>query len=156
MEIRERLLTLKLIVEFVGKHIEKYIPEYAKQGDAGFDLRADIKDGILLEPGETVTFGTGMKFQIEEGYEIQIRSRSGLAAKNKVVILNSPGTIDANYRGEVGAIMTNHGREPFLIEPNMRVCQAVVNKIETVSLREGVVPNNTDRGAGGYGSTGLK
>jgi dUTP pyrophosphatase len=129
-------------------------PEYQSEGAAGADLRARLDAPIALEPGATVVVPTGIRIQLPPGYEAQVRSRSGLAARHGVACLNSPGTIDSDYRGEIGVILHNHGAEPLSIADGDRIAQLVVAPVSrarfvvTDSLRE------TERGAGGFGSTG--
>jgi len=131
---------------------EKLIPKIAKPGDAGYDLMSNF-GGIILQPGETVLVSTGIKMEIPIGYEAQIRPRSGLALKHGITVLNSPGTIDSGYRGEVGVILHNAGEDLFEIEKYDRIAQMVINKIEQPIIVVGKV-DSTDRGAGGFGSTG--
>ena len=131
---------------------EKLIPKNAKPEDAGYDLMAN-NGGIILQPGETTLIGTGIKIQIPIGYEAQIRPRSGLAIKHGITILNSPGTIDSGYRGEIGIILHNAGKDLFEIEKYDRIAQMVINKIEQPTIIVGKV-DTTDRGTDGFGSTG--
>jgi dUTP pyrophosphatase len=148
------------------------LPEYKSKGAAGFDLRAYIDAGdelktmmgitnngrnsITLHYGDQVIIRTGLKIAIPEGYELQIRPRSGLAAKNGITLTNSPGTIDSDYRGEVMIIVLNTSREPFVIQHGDRICQAVVNKVEQALFEEVESVDETERGEGGLGSTGVK
>jgi len=131
---------------------EKCIPEQMSDGAAGFDLKA-MNGGIRLLPGETTLISAGIKMQIPQGYEAQIRPRSGLALKYGITVLNSPGTIDSDYRGEIGVILHNTSKEFFEIEKYDRIAQMVINKIEQPKLIIGKV-NETNRGTGGFGSTG--
>jgi dUTP pyrophosphatase len=133
---------------------KEFIPVYSSDFAAGADVRAAIKEEKVLEPGESMLVPTGLRFAIPPGYEIQVRPRSGLALKNQITVLNSPGTIDADYRGEVGVILINHGKKPFVIAPGMRIAQIVlaqVAKAEFVIEKDLV---NTSRGEGGFGHTG--
>lgn len=132
------------------------IPQYAHQGDAGMDVRSTID--YLLDPGETKLIPTGLKCIIPEGYEIQMRSRSGLSLKEGLICLNSPGTIDSNYRGEIGVILHNSSDGPRNISIGDRIAQLVVNelpKVEVLEVTEDEFNNySTTRGEGGFGSTG--
>lgn len=135
-------------------------PEYAKKSDSGFDLRAFIDEPIILKPLERTLVPTGLYFEIPEGYEIQVRPRSGLAAKHGITVLNTPGTIDAGYRGELKVILINLSTENFTIESGERIAQAVftnvANSVLTNLIRIDKVSLDTDRGDGGFGSTGKK
>lgn len=132
------------------------LPEYATKLSAGVDLLAAITESITLNPGEWQLIPSGIAIALPEGYEAQIRSRSGLAYKHGVAILNSPGTIDADYRGELKGILMNHGKEPFTITPGMRFAQLVIAQVSQVKWNlVGALQNDTDRGIGGFGSTGL-
>lgn len=128
------------------------IPKYAKSGDAGVDLTST--EEYLLKPGNRVLVSTGLKIALPDGYEAQIRPRSGLALKNGISIVNTPGTIDAGYRGEIGVIVINHGSEDFLIEKGMRICQMVINKFEQAIFEEVDELTETERGDGGFGHSG--
>jgi dUTP diphosphatase len=134
--------------------IDSAIPIYSTAGSAGADVRAHIHEPLIVQPGEHVLISTGLKFAIPEGYEIQIRPRSGLAAKHGISLVNSPGTIDSDYRGEVKVILINHGREPFEIEPGMRIAQFVLAPVVQAEfvIHEDLV--GSTRGDGGFGSTG--
>ncbi len=129
-------------------------PFYAHHGDAGMDVYSAVE--LLLNPGERAIVPTGLKIAIPYGFEVQIRPRSGLAAKHGISIVNAPGTIDHQYRGELGIIMINHGKESFSIKKGERVAQMVFNKIEFAYLEEVEELSSTERGAGGFGSTGTK
>lgn len=131
------------------------LPTYSTKDAAGADVRAAIDTPIEIAPGESALIPTGLFMEIPEGYEIQIRPRSGLAFKHQVTVLNTPGTIDADYRGEVGVILINHGKKTFVVEPKMRIAQAVfaaVLQAEYVLADELV---ETARGGGGFGHTGV-
>ena len=132
------------------------LPEPATALAAGVDLVAAVEDTVTLAPGERQIIPTGLAIAIPPGYEAQIRPRSGLAAKNGITLVNSPGTIDADYRGEIGAIMINHGQEPFTVERGMRIAQMVVAPVTGFAWNEQDSLTETDRGAGGFGSTGTK
>jgi dUTP pyrophosphatase len=129
-------------------------PKYAHYGDAGMDIYS--AESYTLKPGERKIFSTGLKIEIPEGYEVQIRPRSGLAAKNGISIVNTPGTIDHQYRGLVGVILINHGTENFEVKRGERIAQMVFNKFETAELLEVDELSETERGEGGFGSTGKK
>lgn len=136
-------------------------PEYATDGSSGFDLRANLTEDIILSPkGGFAIVPTGLFFEIPSNLEIQIRSRSGLAAKNQVVVLNSPGTIDADYRGEIKVILMNHGSNEFTIKHGDRIAQAVIASVISKPYvkwtKVDEVSNDTSRGSGGFGSTGVK
>jgi dUTP pyrophosphatase len=130
------------------------LPKYAHPGDAGLDLFAVAE--CTLEPGITGLVKTGISMELPEGTEAQVRPRSGLALKHSVTVLNSPGTIDEGYRGEVGVIMINHGQEPFHIEKGMKIAQMLVKPVFTVDVEEADELSDTSRGEGGFGSTGKK
>jgi len=131
-------------------------PEYATSYSAGLDLRANLDSSILLKPLERKLIGTGLFLEIPDGYEAQIRPRSGLALKKGLTVLNSPGTIDADYRGEIGIILINLSNEEVLVEDGERICQMVFAKYEHVVLRKVDVITETNRGVGGFGHTGTK
>lgn len=132
------------------------LPAYATAHSAGLDLQAAIDAPITLAPGERKLIPTGLAMALPEGYEAQIRPRSGLALKNGIGLVNSPGTIDADYRGEVGIIMMNYGSEPFTIERGMRIAQMVIAPYTRAAFSEVIELPQTDRGTGGFGSTGTK
>lgn len=132
------------------------LPKYATEYSAGMDLKANIENEIVLGSLERVVVPTGLFIELPQGYEAQIRPRSGLAAKFGISIPNSPGTIDADYRGEIGVILINLSKEPFVIKPGERVAQMVVAKHETVEWESVERLEESKRGAGGFGSTGTK
>ena len=132
------------------------LPSYATPLSAGMDLRAAMEQSITLAPLERVLVPTGLFVELPEGYEMQIRPRSGLAAKHGITVLNSPGTIDADYRGEIKVILVNLSNTPFEIVPGERIAQAVVAQHAQVEWVETEQLESTDRGAGGFGSTGVK
>jgi len=131
------------------------LPSYGSDLAAGADARACLKEDIVIAPGDSALIPTGLKVAIPEGYEIQVRPRSGLALKNKITVLNTPGTVDADYRGEIGVILINHGREPFRVTPGMRIAQLVLSEVVQAhfSIEESLT--STARGEGGFGHTGL-
>ncbi|CAN7321116.1 dUTP diphosphatase [Brevundimonas sp. LjRoot202] len=132
------------------------LPAYETSGSAGMDLRAAVADEtpMILAPGARALVPTGLKIALEPGYEAQVRPRSGLALKHGLTCLNSPGTIDSDYRGEVGVILANLGQEPFVIRRGERIAQLVVARCEQAALVEVEALDQTARGAGGFGSTG--
>ena len=133
------------------------LPKYETVSSAGMDIRAFIPEGkIEIEPQERKLIRTGLCLEIPKGYEVQIRPRSGLALKNGITVLNSPGTIDADYRGELRVILINHSADRFLITNEMRIAQMVVAQFSRVDLLEVEDLSETDRGEGGFGSTGTK
>lgn len=131
------------------------LPFYATDGSAGLDLKADISESVIINPTDRVIIPTGISLELPSGYEAQIRSRSGLAIKKGVVVLNSPGTIDSDYRGEIKVILINHSKDSFEIKKGDKIAQMVISKHEVANLIEVVEINNTSRGAGGFGSTGV-
>ena len=132
------------------------LPEYETFASAGLDLRANIEAPITLQPLERAIVKTGLFLELPVGFEAQVRPRSGLAAKKGITVLNAPGTIDADYRGEVGVILVNLSNEPFTIENGERVAQMVIARHERIEWNEVEVLTETERGAGGFGSTGTR
>jgi len=132
------------------------LPEYATALSAGMDLRANIDEPLELKPLERKLIPTGLFIELPEGYEAQIRPRSGLAIKKGITVLNSPGTIDADYRGEICVIMINLSAEPFVINDGERICQMIIAQHARAEWAQTEVLNETDRGAGGFGHTGKK
>lgn len=132
------------------------LPQYATPLAAGLDVRADNAEPIVLEPLGRALVPTGLYLEIPAGYEVQVRSRSGLAAKKGVTVLNAPGTIDADYRGEVCVILVNLSGEPFVVERGERVAQLVLSRHETIEWEAAESLSQTERGEGGFGSTGVK
>lgn len=130
------------------------LPEYATEHSAGMDIRAAVMGEVVLKPGETTLIPTGFAIALPAGYEAQIRPRSGLAIKHHVGILNSPGTIDADYRGEVRIILTNFGKQDFTIKRGDRIAQMVIERYTRVEWEERDALDETARGAGGFGHTG--
>lgn len=131
-----------------------YLPEYATEKSAGMDLKANIDDPITLNPLKRAMIPTGLSIALPDGTEAQIRPRSGLAAKHGISVLNAPGTIDADYRGEIKVILVNLSNEPFTINPGERIAQMVVARYERVEWEAVETLDETERGAGGFGSTG--
>lgn len=142
-------MTINVI--YSGKHA---LPQFETDQSAGMDLRANIPNIIVLKPGERALVSTGISMALPEGYEAQIRPRSGLAYKFGVTVLNSPGTIDADYRGDIGVLLINHGKKAFAIEDGMRIAQLVVAKYTQFNWNEVEDLTITERGSGGFGSTG--
>lgn len=132
------------------------LPAYATISSAGLDLKAVLDAPISLAPLERKIIGTGLKIALPEGYEAQVRPRSGLAAKHGITVLNAPGTIDADYRGEIGVILVNVSNDSFTIQPGERIAQLVVAQYTQVSWQPRTNLEETDRGEGGFGSTGKK
>lgn len=130
-------------------------PTYETEGAAGMDLRANIDASITLKPLERAIVKTGLFIALPIGFEAQVRPRSGLAAKKGITVLNSPGTVDADYRGEIGVILVNLSNEDFIINDGERIAQLVIAKHERVNWKEVDVLNETERGSGGFGSTGV-
>lgn len=132
------------------------LPQYSTSSSAGMDLRANIDAPILLKPMQRVLVPTGLFMALPEGYEAQVRPRSGLALKHGITVLNTPGTIDADYRGEIGVILMNFGQEDFLIQDGERIAQMVVSKYEQVDFWDVELLDETERGSGGFGHSGIK
>jgi len=130
------------------------LPSYATDLSAGMDLRANLAQPVILKPMERIIIPTGLYMALPEGYEAQIRPRSGLAIKHGISLLNTPGTIDADYRGEIGVIMINLSTEDFEIKDGERIAQMVINKYETITWTPVEELDETSRGKGGFGSTG--
>lgn len=142
-----------MIVRIVNKSHHP-LPEYATALSAGMDLRANIDAPIVLQPMERSIVPTGIYIALPDGFEAQIRPRSGLALKHGITVLNSPGTIDADYRGEVKVILINLSNEPFTINNGERICQMVIAKYQQIRWNEVEILDETERGAGGFGHTG--
>ncbi len=140
----------------VKLHQQAILPEYQTTGAAGADLHACIDAPITLRPLERRMIPTGLAMEIPQGYEVQIRARSGMSIKHGITMVNGIGTIDADYRGELGILLINLSNEPFTIEPGMRVAQMVVARYDTVTWNVVEALNETERGAGGYGHSGTK
>lgn len=145
----QRATTVRVVNK--GRHP---LPEYATDHSAGLDLRANLDGSIILAPGAYKLIPTGLFIELPEGTEAQVRPRSGLAFKHGVTVLNSPGTIDADYRGEVGVLLINHGKEPFEVKDGERVAQLVVSRYERIRFEENADLRASERGTGGFGHTG--
>lgn len=130
------------------------LPTYATEGSAGMDLRANLEEDVILKPFERALIPTGLRIELPLGYEAQVRPRSGLAAKHGLTVLNSPGTIDADYRGEIKVILINLSNETFTLKNGERVAQMVIAKYETITPHEVEQMSQTSRGEGGFGHTG--
>ncbi len=151
-------MTPKLKVSFINKS-NNPDPSYEKEGDSGFDIRANLDSAIEIEPGKRVLIKTGLFFEIPLGFELQVRSRSGLALKNGIMVLNSPGTVDSGYRGEIGVILFNSDKnETFYVNNGDRIAQGVIAPVQTrdkIKFNKTDRLSDTDRGLGGFGSTGM-
>ena len=132
------------------------LPAYATEQSAGMDLRADIEQPVTLKPLERRLIPTGLHIALPQGYEARVRPRSGLALKHGITVLNTPGTIDADYRGEIGVVLVNLSNEDFVVNPGERVAQMVIAKYEQAVLQTVDTLDETERGEGGYGHTGVK
>ena len=132
------------------------LPKYETPGSAGLDLRSNLTDNVIIPVGKHLLVSTGLFIQLPNGYEAQIRPRSGLAAKFGITVLNSPGTIDADYRGEIAVNLINLGDKDFEISNGDRIAQMVINKIEQINFESVLFLDETERGTGGFGSTGRK
>lgn len=130
------------------------LPEYATSLSAGLDVRAHLSEPVILEPGAYQLIPTGLFIALPEGTELQVRPRSGLAFKHGITVLNAPGTIDADYRGGIGVLLINHGIKPFTVENGERIAQLVLARYERVVWKEAETLSDTQRGEGGFGSTG--
>lgn len=130
------------------------LPQYQTELSAGMDIPANVESTITLQPGERQLIATGLYLEIPPGYEMQIRPRSGLALKHGITVLNSPGTVDADYRGEIKVLLINHGQEPFQISKGDRIAQMILAKHEVISWEVTSNLNPSERGEGGYGSSG--
>lgn len=147
--------TPPIVINVVNKGNQQ-LPSYATPDSAGMDLRANIDSPILLQSLDRKLIPTGLYMAIPKGYEAQIRPRSGLALKNGISCVNTPGTIDSDYRGEIGVILINLSKEDFVIQPGERIAQMVINKVEQAKLKLVEKLDETERGDGGYGHSGVK
>ena len=145
---------IKILIKRLSKEV--HLRKYETNGSSGMDLAANINSIINIEPGNIAIIPTGLALSIPKGFEVQIRPRSGLAAKQKISVLNTPGTIDADYRGEIKVILINLGQESFKVEKGLRIAQMVVCPVVQAQLKEVDNLNETERGKGGFGSTGTK
>ncbi len=142
-------------VKIVNKSTNQ-LPDYKTEMSAGMDLRANIEAEIMLKPLDRKLIPTGLFIELPQDYEAQIRPRSGLALKHGISVLNTPGTIDADYRGEIGVILVNLSNDNYIIQPGERICQMIIAKHETVQWEMVEILEETERGAGGFGHTGTK
>lgn len=151
---------MRLIVEYLENYDKNWGSlSYKHSDDSGFDLRAAIQEAMTLAPGQHAVIPNGIKIKIESDnntFELQTRPRSGLAAKFGISVVNSPGTVDFGYRGEVMSILINLGKDPFVINPGDRIAQAIICPIVRPEIVDGIVDDTTTRSAGGFGSTGVK
>ncbi len=138
------------------KFFDVELPTYSTDGSSGMDVRASVEDKVILKPFETKLIPTDFALEIPKGYEAQVRPRSGLASKNFIGILNSPGTIDSDYRGEVKIILSNFGKEDFIVSRGDRIAQLVISKVERAELKLVDDLGNSTRNSGGFGHTGVK
>ena len=144
----------KILIKRLSKEIS--LPKYETTGSSGMDLAANIAGNISIDPGKTAIIPTGLALSVPKGFEVQIRPRSGLAAKKKISVLNTPGTIDSDYRGEIKVILINQGQETFKVEKGLRIAQMVVCPVVQAQIKEVEDLSETERGKGGFGSTGSK
>jgi dUTP pyrophosphatase len=144
---------IKVYIQKISGAEDIPLPQYMTDQAAGMDIFAAVVEDEIILPGQRKKIATGIAIALPEGYEAQIRPRSGLALKNGLTLLNSPGTIDADYRGEIGLIVINHGEEPFVVKRGMRLAQMVVQKVLQVDWKEASALNDTSRGDGGFGHT---
>jgi dUTP pyrophosphatase len=144
----------KILIKRLSKEIS--LPKYETAGSSGMDLAANIAGNINIDPGKTAIIPTGLALSVPKGFEVQIRPRSGLAAKKKISVLNTPGTIDSDYRGEIKVILINQGQETFKVEKGLRIAQMVVCPVVQAQIKEVEDLSETKRGKGGFGSTGSK
>jgi dUTP pyrophosphatase len=142
---------MKINIVNKSKH---QLPGYETVFSAGMDLRSNLQSNIILKPLERILVPTGLFIELPKGFEAQIRPRSGLALKKGITVLNTPGTIDADYRGEIGIILVNLSNEEYIVKDGERICQMIISKHETVIWEEVMELNVTDRGSGGFGHTG--
>lgn len=145
----------KLLIRRLENNPDLPMPEYETKSAAGLDLPAAVSRDLTLDPGGHALIPTGLSVALPAGFEAQIRPRSGLAAKNGITVLNSPGTIDADYRGEINVILINLGQEPFTISRGMRVAQMIIAPVTQIDILEVEKLDETARGTGGFGSTGI-
>jgi dUTP pyrophosphatase len=150
--LKEAMMATRAIVRFFRLNAQARIPSFAHPGDAGMDVFAS-EERVLL-PGESALVRTGLAIELPPCTEAQVRPKSGLALKHQVTVLNTPGTIDEGYRGEIGVILINHGKKEFMVERGMRVAQLVIKPLLSVQIEEISAQTATPRGAGGFGSTG--
>lgn len=156
METLEKTSTIDLKIITLDHHSGLELPYYASAHAAGMDLTAAISEDVTINAGSMALIPTGICIELPEGYEAQIRPRSGLAFKNQVTVLNAPGTIDADYRGEIKVILINHGTQAFVVERGMRIAQMVIAAYTKANIILANTLSDSERGASGFGSTGVK
>lgn len=144
----------EITIQIVSSNPDRTVPDYMSSGAAGLDLSASLDVPLVIDPGEVQLVGTGVHVAIPPGYEGQVRPRSGLALKHRIGILNSPGTIDSDYRGEIGVLLINFGSEPYTVHNDDRIAQMVVSAIPLVRIERVEELDPTERGSGGFGHTG--
>ena len=144
----------KLLIKRLQNNVDLQLPEYKTTSAAGMDLPAAVTEDIIIESGAHALIPTGISIALPKGYEAQVRPRSGLAARDSVTVLNSPGTIDEDYRGEVQVILINHGKSTFTVSRGMRIAQLIIAPATQVEVQEVESLDSTERGSGGFGSTG--
>ena len=144
----------EILIKRLSKNIP--LPKYETDGSSGMDIAADVNENIEIKPGKSEIIPTGLAISIPKNFEIQIRPRSGLAAKKSISVLNTPGTIDADYRGELKVILINLGTKSFFVENGARIAQMVLCPVVKANLKEVKILEDTERGSGGFGSTGTK
>ena len=144
----------KILIKRLSKNVP--LPKYETDGSSGMDLSANIERNVDIKPGKSAIIPTGLAVSIPKNFEIQIRPRSGLAAKNQITVLNTPGTIDADYRGELKVILINLSDKTFIVKKGLRIAQMVLCPIIKAKLKEVNTLDDTERGSGGFGSTGIK
>ena len=150
------MTTLKIRINRISSStIDVSLPAYATDGSAGMDIFSAVDHPVPVQPGETVLVPTGFSIELPQGFEAQIRPRSGLAIKHSIGIMNAPGTIDSDYRGEVKVILTNFGKKEFIVNRGDRIAQMIISRYERIEWELSDSLNNTGRGAGGFGSTGV-
>ncbi len=145
----------KIFIKYLNSGKELYQLSKATSGSAGFDLLASIDNNLIIEPNKTKLIPCGISLQMKKNLEAQVRPRSGLALKSSITVLNTPGTIDSDYRGEICVILINHGDEPFTITRGMRIAQIIFKELPEIQIVETDKLNKTSRGSGGFGSTGV-
>jgi dUTP pyrophosphatase len=150
------LENIKVEIKRLSSHHDIPLPSYVSKGSSGCDLRASVDSPITLNPGEIQLVPTGLAISVPSGYEAQIRPRSGIALKHGVGMVNSPGTIDEDYRGEIGIILINWGKKPFVINRGDRIAQMVIARVFHAEIREVAELDETERGAGGFGHSGIR
>ena len=144
----------EIIVRIVSANPDIAIPQHMSAGAAGIDLAADLDEPVSISPGQVELIGTGIRIAIPDGFEAQVRPRSGLAMKHRIGILNSPGTIDSDYRGEIGVLLINFGNTPYVVASGERIAQLVIAAVPKVKIEVTDSLDDTDRGSGGFGHTG--